>query len=92
MQFVVIFVIFTVLAIVINSIRSESHQGSINNQIESMGGKVISIERRSFFTGLGPFMVVGKGRVIYRIEYVINDEVKEGWVRFGGLLGPDWRL
>jgi hypothetical protein len=36
--------------------------------------------------------VVGKGKTVYRIEYTIGNNTKEGWVRFGGLFGPDWRL
>ncbi|MDR5659624.1 hypothetical protein RH915_08965 [Serpentinicella sp. ANB-PHB4] len=64
----------------------------IREKIASLGGEVISIERRNIFTGIGPFKIVGKGRVVYRIEYRLNGSTEEGWVRFGGLLGPDWRL
>ena len=80
------------LAFFITYIQGQGHESSINSQIESLGGRVISIERRSFFSGLGPFHVVGKGRVVYRIEYEVNGQLMEGWVRFGGLMGPDWRL
>jgi hypothetical protein len=47
------------------------------------------MEKKLFSTGA--FMVVGKGRTVYRIEYRIGDDGREGWVRFGGLFGPDWR-
>lgn len=83
-------VIFIILALAISVLQGESHERKINEQIESMGGTVINIEKKYFSTG--PFMVVGKGRTVYRIEYRIGNDTKEGWVRFGGLFGPDWRL
>lgn len=72
--------------------RIESHKDSIANKIDSIGGHLISYEKRGFFSGIGPFTIVGKGRMIYRIEYEVDDIKKEGWVRFGGLFGPDWRI
>lgn len=88
--FIVILAIPLVIFIyVMLSIRREK---LIRERISSMGGTVISIERRNFFTGLGPFMIVGKGKSVYRIRYLVNNTEKEGWVRFGGLFGPDWRL
>jgi hypothetical protein len=83
-------ILFIILAIVISFVQGESHERKITEQIESMNGKVISIEKKLFSTG--PFMVVGKGRTVYRMEYRIGNNAKEGWVRFGGLFGPDWRL
>ena len=83
-------ILFIILAIVISTLQGKSHERKITEHIESMGGRVISIEKKLFSTG--PFMVVGKGRTVYRIEYRIGNDAKEGWVRFGGLFGPDWRL
>jgi hypothetical protein len=88
----VIIIIFAVVALGVFFMRQAGYEDKIYKEIESMGGTVISIEKRNFFTGIGPFMVVGKGRTVYRIDYQAGDAVKEGWVRFGGLLGPDWRL
>jgi hypothetical protein len=82
--------LFIGLVIVLTILQKENHERRINEQIEGMGGRVISIEKKIFSTG--PFMVVGKGRTVYRIEYRVNDAIREGWVRFGGLFGPDWRL
>ncbi|MCT4595649.1 MAG: hypothetical protein N4A57_15480 [Anaeromicrobium sp.] len=84
--------LFIIIGIIIYFARSESHQDSIKSKIDSLGGHLISYERRNFFTGIGPFMVVGKGRMIYRIEYKVNGIKKEGWVRFGGISGTDWRM
>ena len=67
------------------------HEDEINAEIKEMGGNVINIERRNFFTGIGPFMTVGKGRTVYRVEYEADGQTKEIWVRFGGLFGSDWR-
>lgn len=87
-----IFFFFAIAIVIFMFVQASGREGRIEEEIRSMGGQVISIERRNFFTGLGPFMVVGKGRVVYRIEYRVGNEVKEGWVRFGGLFGPDWRF
>ena len=85
-------IVLVIIVVAISILQKESHITRINNQIEAMGGKVISIEKRSILSGLGPFMVVGKGRTVYKIQYSIRNEEIEGWVRFGGLMGPDWRL
>jgi hypothetical protein len=83
-------ILFIVLIIVLSVLQGESHERKIKEQIESMGGTVVNIEKKLFSTG--PFMVVGKGRTVYRIEYRVGNNTREGWVRFGGLFGPDWRL
>lgn len=87
-----IVIIFAFLSVIFFLLQNDRHEEKIGDYIRSIGGEVINIERRSFFTGLGPFMVVGKGRKVYRIEYKLGNEIKEGWVRFGGILGPDWKL
>jgi len=78
----------TGLELILNKVRRRK----IEEEINLIGGEVINIERRNFFKGIGPFMVVGRGGVVYRIEYRIGDQVEEGWVKFGRLFGPDWRL
>ncbi|WP_099187524.1 hypothetical protein [Tepidibacter mesophilus] len=83
---------FIIIIIIIYISRIESHQDSIASKIDSLGGRLIGYERRNFFTGIGPFMFVGKGRMIYRIEYEVDGIKKEGWVKFGGISGPDWRI
>jgi len=88
MQFIII--ILLVIVVRLTFIERENHEERINEYLSSMGGKVLTTERKSFLTG--PFLVVGKGRRVYRFEYKIGNEIKEGWVKFGGLMGPDWRL
>jgi len=88
----VILIILIPLLIYLYFVRIQSYENRIYDEIEALGGKVIDIERRNFFTGIGPFHVVGKNRVVFRIVYEINGVEKEGWVRFGGIMGPDWRL
>jgi hypothetical protein len=83
-------VLLVVFAVSIYIFQRISHQRKIMEQIKSIGGDVINIERKSYFGG--PFIMVGKGHTVYRIEYRKGSELKEGWVRFGSLLGPDWRL
>lgn len=88
----VIVITFVFIGILIFIVQNAGHHNKIEEKIKSIGGEVVNVERRNLFTGLGPFMVVGKGRSVYMIEYNVNGETKEGWVRFGGLFGPDWRL
>ena len=91
MQFLIVLILIPVIVYLFLA-RTQYLEKSIYEKIEAHGGKVISIERRNFFTGIGPFHVVGKKRVVYRIVYEKNGVEKEGWVRFGGIMGPDWRL
>jgi hypothetical protein len=86
----VIIILFVVFAVSISILQHKSHQRKITEQIHSIGGEVINTERKTF--SRGPFFMVGKGRTVYRIEYRKDDEVREGWVKFGDLFGPDWRL
>lgn len=88
----VIIIVAIPIVILIHIMLTKRREYLIREKVESMGGTVISIERRNFFTGLGPFMIVGRGRSVYRFRYSVNKHEEEGWVRFGGLLGPDWRL
>ncbi|WP_055668708.1 hypothetical protein [Desnuesiella massiliensis] len=89
MEFLLI-IAFIVFIVVMLIVQGERHERKIREQISSIGGEVISIERKTFSTG--PFFLVGKGRTVYRIEYRRGNEIKEGWVKFGDLFGPDWRL
>lgn len=86
-------IIFIGIAMAMYFVRSESHSEKINAYVESIGGRLIDYETGGMFKGgLGPFMVVGKGRTVYCVHYEVDGEKKEGWVRFGGLGGPDWRF
>lgn len=87
---VIIVILIIAAALAIYFIQGKSHEKSINTQVESLGGEVLSIERTILDNG--PFFIRGKGRSIYRFEYTINTERKEGWVRFGSLFGPDWKM
>lgn len=89
MTFVII-ILLIIIVVPFSILQRENHESRIQAEVESIGGEVLSIEKKIFSTG--PFIMVGKGRTVYRIEYKLNGELKEGWVRFGGLMGPDWRL
>jgi hypothetical protein len=88
----IIIAVFAIFVVCLIILIPRWHRSRINDKIDSIGGTVLSIERRNFFTGIGPFKIVGKGRTVYRIEYKIQDQTKEGWVKFGGIMGADWRL
>lgn len=64
----------------------------IHEKIEEMGGNHLNHERRWGFIGIGPYKMVGKGQTVYWFSYEINGHRKEGWVKFGSIFGPDWRL
>lgn len=83
-----IIILFIIIVVPFSILQRENHESRIQTEVESIGGEVLSIEKRTLSTG--PFFIVG--RTVYRIEYKLNGELKEGWVRFGGLMGPDWRL
>lgn len=89
MEFLFI-LLFLGLGIGLFIIQQQNHERKINEYVESLGGYVITIEHKTFATG--PFILVGKGRTVYRFEYSIGNQSKEGWVKFGSLFGPDWRL
>lgn len=89
---ILLVIIFLLIGIPIYFAQKESHISRIEAHVASMGGVVKGYERKNFVSGLGPFMVVGKGRTVYQIEYEINGLKREGWVRFGGIGGPDWRF
>ena len=85
-----IILVFGALGICFYFMQGASHENKIHEQIKSLGGSVTNIERKTFSTG--PVGLVGKGRTVYRIEYRVGDREKEGWVKFGGFFGTDWRL
>lgn len=85
-----VIVVFIIFAVIMFIVQGESHKRKITEEVNSMGGQVINIERKTF--DRGPFVIVGKGKTIYRFEYSIDNEIKEGWVRFGSIFGPDWKL
>ncbi len=87
-----IIVPIVIIVIVFSVIRTESYENKIEEYVRSLGGTVVSYEKHGLFNGLGPFMVVGRGRTVYKVIYKLNGDNREGWVRFGGMFGPDWRF
>ena len=84
------FVIVIVALLISFIVMPRIHCRKIYEEIESFGGEIIGIEKCYF--SKGPFMTYGKGRTIYRFDYKLGDERKEGWVKFGTWFGPDWRI
>lgn len=87
-----LFILFLFLAVGVSFLQKARYEEKIKEMVATQGGEFISLERRNFIAGLGPFMMVGKGRSVYRFEYRVGTEIREGWVKFGNLFGPDWRL
>jgi hypothetical protein len=86
----IVIVMFVTVAVLISITQDKSHVQKIEEKINGLGGQIIKIEREKFSTG--PFMIIARGKTVYRVNYKMSGETKEGWVKFGDLFGPDWRL
>lgn len=71
------------------NINNLSYENSIKDYVKKMGGIIISIKRNT--DDNTPFFKETRDKIIYKFEYKINDEIKEGWVMFGGIR-PDWKI
>jgi hypothetical protein len=87
---VLVIAALVIFAVVISIAQVKRHKRMILEKVNSINGEIINIEKKNFSTG--PFLWVKRGRAVYRIEYRKDNEMKEGWVKFGDLTGPDWRL
>ncbi len=87
-------VVILVLAVAVPLIifQKSRHEALIKEKISQIGGTYIDHNREIGLLGAGPFKLVGRGQTVYHINYRIGVQAKEGWVRFGGLGGPDWRV
>ena len=83
-------VLILTFAIVLFLYQSVHHERKIGEKISELGGNIIKLERKYF--SYGPLKWEIGDKTVNRIEYEINGEYYEGWVKFGGLMGPDWRL
>lgn len=86
----VVIVLFATVAVLISITQDKNHERKIEDKIKELGGQVIDIKTEKYSTG--PFTTIARGRTVYKIKYKIGSEIKEGWVKFGDLFGPDWRL
>lgn len=87
-----ILLIMVPLVIVIIIYQYSGHKKAIESKVEEVGGQLIEYKRRWGVIGIGPFKLVGKGQTVYSFTYEFEGETKEGWVKFGRLFGPDWRM
>lgn len=72
------------------SIENVSFINDISSYIEKLGGEIQHCERALDEEEM--FYTQEKERYIYKFQYKINNELKEGWVRFGTPHGADWKL
>lgn len=87
---VVLILLFAIFVVLISFLQVRSHKQKIREKVHSIGGEVISIKREFFFKG--PFLVVRRGRTMYKFQYSKDNIIKIGWVLFGDLSGPHWKL
>lgn len=73
-----------------DNIENITYKNKIVLYIEAIDGKILFSQKVMDETG--PFYQQEKGKYIYKYKYIIGDEVKEGWVRFGNTYGADWKL
>lgn len=78
------------LGISIIILQDAYYRKSIDTKIKSIGGNIVKINRK--FISTGPFGLIANGRCVYMIAYQYDNCLKEGWVKFGGFFGTDWRL
>lgn len=89
---VLLIIVFIVILTIQIIVEPRVHINKIELKIDSMNSRLIEYEKRTHFDGIGPFIVIDKGKTIYKISYEYNGERKEGWVRFGGIDRVDWRF
>jgi hypothetical protein len=87
---VVLIGLLVVFSLFISIMKVRNHKQKIIDKVLSIGGEIISIEKKAF--SIGPFLSAKKGRTVYRIKYRKDAKVKVGWVIFNDLTGPDWKL
>lgn len=87
---IIVIILFIAFSTYMLYLQGEHYKEEIYRQIKHLGGQVINIERQTLSTR--PFSISGKEVAVYKIKYKIGDEVEEGWVRFGGIFGPNWKL
>lgn len=91
MNFLIIIpIIIFVIAIIV--LQHSRYNRLIHEKVEELGGTYLDHQRRWGFISIGPYKVVGKGQTVYCFTYLLDDIEKEGWVKFGSLFGPDWRV
>ena len=79
-----------VVVIIIWCVTTNSRKARIGEHVRGLGGEVLVVEL--CFLSRGPFIFVGKGQQVFRFEYMMDGKHKEGWVKFGGWTGTDWRM
>ncbi|WDV46419.1 hypothetical protein PV797_01680 [Clostridiaceae bacterium M8S5] len=90
-MYFIIFVVIVIVAVFGFYQTTVGDRNRITEKISSIGGTLINYEKRGIFSG-SPFKIIGRGVRVYKVSYEINGEQKIGWVKIGGLFGPDWKL
>jgi hypothetical protein len=72
------------------NIDNLSYENLIEDYVKKMGGITSSIKRSR--DDNGPFFEESKDKIIYKFEYEIKDEIKEGWVKFDNIHNGYWRI
>lgn len=72
------------LCIFTYSLSGSIYENKIEDKVESIGGKVTSVEYNSVFESdpFGFFERQSKNERVYKFTYTQNGEVKTGWVSF----------
>ena len=58
----------------------------IHLHIEAIGGRVVSVKQRV------PMMRTAREMTHFDFQYELNGEIKDGKVRFWGIMPPKWEL
>jgi len=90
------YIMYLILAVAVIMIASifvrRRYRKLIQEKMESFGGMQLSCTSQYGIFGVGPYESAGKYHTVYKLRYMLNGEVREGWVKFSIFSKPDWRL
>jgi len=89
-------ILYLILAIAIvvggTVIMRRRHNRLIEKKMDSLGGVLVSGNAQFGFYNVGPYKWVARHQTVYKFEYTLDGETKNGWVKFNLWGEPDWRI
>lgn len=89
---IILLIIITLIIVIVTVFTNKCHSRIIEEKMIELDAELITKKRRIGLYNVGPYKWVGKNEVVYRIEYTLDSETKEGWVKFSLWTGADWRF
>lgn len=89
---IILLIIIALIVAIVAIFTAKRHTRIIEGKMIEINAELISKKRRIGLYNVGPYKWVGKNEAVYFIEYSVDGEIKEGWVKFSLWSGLDWRL